>query len=57
MALRKRSYPCHDGKHWSVFWKHVYNVLEGYFDITLVNAQRIMDSSNAEWIAKLLRQG
>lgn len=47
-----------------VFWKPIYNILEGYFDITLANAQRIKnvpgrktDVSDAEWIAKLLRHG
>lgn len=47
-----------------VYWKPVYNILEGYFDITLANAQRIKnvpgrktDISDAEWIAKLLRHG
>lgn len=47
-----------------VYWKPVYNVLEGYFDITLANAQRIKnvpgrktDICDAEWIAKLLRVG
>lgn len=47
-----------------VYWRPVYNVLEGYFDITLANAQRIKnvtgrktDVSDAEGIAKLLRHG
>ena len=47
-----------------IYWKPVYNILEGYFDITLANAQRIKnvpgrktDISDAEWIAKLLRCG
>uniref|UniRef100_UPI00263854E2 IS110 family transposase n=1 Tax=uncultured Metabacillus sp. TaxID=2860135 RepID=UPI00263854E2 len=47
-----------------IYWKPVYNILEGYFDITLANAQRIKnvpgrktDVSDAEWIAKLLRHG
>lgn len=47
-----------------VYWKPVFNILEGYFDITLANAQRIKnvpgrktDVSDAEWIAKLLRHG
>lgn len=47
-----------------IYWRPVYNVLEGYFDITLANAQRIKnvpgrktDVSDAEWIAKLLRHG
>jgi hypothetical protein len=47
-----------------IYWRPIYNVLEGYFDITLANAQRIKnvpgrktDVSDAEWIAKLLRHG
>lgn len=47
-----------------IYWKPVYNILEGYFDIALANAQRIKnvpgrktDVSDAEWIAKLLRVG
>jgi transposase len=45
-----------------IYWKPVFNILEGYFDITVANAQRIKnvpgrktDVSDAEWIAKLLR--
>lgn len=47
-----------------IYWRPVYNILEGYFDIVLANAQRIKnvpgrktDVSDAEWIAKLLRHG
>lgn len=47
-----------------IYWKPVFNILEGFFDITLANAQRIKnvpgrktDVSDAEWIAKLLRHG
>ena len=47
-----------------VYWKPVYNILEGYFSITLANAHRIKnvpgrktDVCDAEWIAKLLRVG
>lgn len=47
-----------------IYWRPVYNILEGYFDITLANAQRIKNVpgrktyvSDAEWIAKLLRVG
>lgn len=47
-----------------IYWKPVYNILEGYFDITLANAQRIKnvpgrktDVKDAEWIAELLRHG
>lgn len=47
-----------------IYWKPVYNILEGYFEIILANAQRIKnvpgrktDVSDAAWIAKLLRHG
>jgi transposase len=47
-----------------IYWKPVYNILEGYFDVILANAQRIRnvpgrktDVCDAEWIAKLLRVG
>ena len=47
-----------------IYWRPVYNILEGFFEITLANAQRIKnvpgrktDVSDAEWIAKLLRHG
>lgn len=47
-----------------IYWRPVYNILEGFFDITVANAQRIKnvpgrktDVSDAEWIAKLLRVG
>lgn len=47
-----------------IYWKPVYHVLEGSFDLKLANAQRIKnvpgrktDVSDAEWIAKLLRAG
>ncbi|MFC4770221.1 IS110 family transposase [Effusibacillus consociatus] len=46
------------------YWKPVFQVLEGHFNIKLANAQRIKnvsgrknDISDAEWIAKLLRSG
>jgi len=47
-----------------VFWKPVWNLLEGSFNTILANAQRIKnvpgrktDMKDAEWIAKLLRCG
>lgn len=48
-----------------VYWKPVYNVLEGYeFELLVVNAQHIKavpgrktDVKDAEWIAELLRHG
>lgn len=48
----------------SVFWKPVWNVLEGSFHLLLANARTIKnvpgrktDVKDAEWIAKLLRSG
>ena len=47
-----------------VYWKPVYNLLEGSFELWLVNAQlfrqvpgRKTDVSDAEWLADLLRHG
>lgn len=47
-----------------VFWKPVYNLLEGDFTVLVVNAQHIKavpgrktDVKDAEWIADLLRHG
>ncbi|HLE81010.1 MAG TPA: IS110 family transposase [Dehalococcoidia bacterium] len=47
-----------------VYWKPVYNMLEGLFDLLLVNAHSIKvvpgrktDVKDAEWIADLLRHG
>lgn len=47
-----------------IYWKPVYNILEGYFTVLLANAQRIKnipgrktDVCDAEWIARLLRVG
>jgi transposase len=47
-----------------VYWKAPYNVLEGQFEVLLVNAQHIKavpgrktDVKDAEWIADLLRHG
>ncbi|MEI3611591.1 IS110 family transposase [Pseudogracilibacillus sp. SO30301A] len=47
-----------------VFWKPVWNILEGHFTLILANAQRIKnvsgrktDVSDANWIAKLLHAG
>ena len=46
------------------FWKPVYNILEGNFEILVVNARHIKnvpgrktDVKDAEWIAELLRHG
>ncbi|KYD26635.1 IS110 family RNA-guided transposase [Parageobacillus toebii] len=45
-----------------VYWKPVWNILEGHFKLTLANAKHIKnvpgrktDVNDAEWIAKLLR--
>ena len=47
-----------------VYWKPVYNLLDGRFAILVVNAERIKalagrktDVQDAEWIADLLRHG
>jgi transposase len=46
------------------FWKPVYNLLEGQFELLVVNAQHIKnvpgrktDVKDAEWLADLLRHG
>jgi transposase len=47
-----------------VYWKPIWNILEGQFEILLVNAQHIKqvpgrktDVKDAEWIAQLLHHG
>src|SRR5215469_5957831 len=47
-----------------VYWKPVFNLLEGCFELLVVNAQHIKqvpgrktDASDAEWIAALLQHG
>jgi transposase len=47
-----------------VYWKPVYNILEGHFDVMVVNAAHIKavpgrktDCHDAEWIADLLQHG
>jgi transposase len=47
-----------------VYWKPVWNLLEGQFDVLLVNAQHIKavpgrktDQKDSEWIADLLQHG
>jgi transposase len=47
-----------------VYWKPVYHVLEGQFELLLVNAQHIKkvpghktDVKDAEWIAQLMQHG
>jgi transposase len=47
-----------------VFWKPIYNLLEGSFEVLVVNAQHVKgvpgrktDVRDAEWIADLLRHG
>lgn len=47
-----------------VFWKPIYNLLEGHFELLVVNAQHIKtvperktDVKDAEWIADLLQHG
>src|SRR6266700_2930523 len=47
-----------------VFWKPIYNLLEGHLEVMVVNAQHIKavagrktDVKDAEWIADLLQHG
>jgi transposase len=47
-----------------VYWRPIYNLMEGLFELLLVNAQHIKavpgrktDVKDAEWIAELLRHG
>lgn len=47
-----------------VYWKPIYNILEGEFEVLLVNAKHIKfvpgrktDVKDAEWIAQLLQHG
>lgn len=47
-----------------VYWKPIFNILEGEFEVLLVNAQHIKfvpgrktDVKDAQWIAELLQQG
>lgn len=46
------------------YWKPVYEVLEGYFELVVANAQHVKnvpgrktDPKDAEWLARLLRHG
>src|SRR5437763_9607925 len=46
------------------FWKPIFNVLEGHFEIMLVNAQHLKmvpgrktDMNDAQWLASLLQLG
>src|ERR1700757_4920391 len=47
-----------------VYWKPVWNILEGQFEVVLVNAQHIKavpgrktDTKDCQWIAELLQHG
>lgn len=47
-----------------VYWKPIFNILEGRFEVILVNAQHVKrvpgrktDTKDAEWIAELLQHG
>src|SRR3954464_10580391 len=47
-----------------VYWKPIYNLLEGHFELLLVNAQHVKavpgrktDVSDAQWLGDLLRHG
>src|SRR5260370_11990173 len=46
------------------YWKPIFNVLEGHFEVMVVNAQHLKavpgrktDIKDAEWIADLLQHG
>jgi len=46
------------------FWKPIFNILEGYLEVQVVNAQHLKavpgrktDLKDAEWIADLLQHG
>jgi transposase len=46
------------------YWKPIFNILEGSFDVMLVNAQHIKavpgrktDVKDAQWIGELLQHG
>lgn len=46
------------------YWKPIYNLLEGHFELLVVNAQHVKavpgrktDVKDAEWLAQLLRHG
>ena len=60
MVAESWCHPCSHGE----YWKPVYYVLEGYFEILVVNARHIKnvpghktDKSDSQWIAKLLLSG
>ena len=41
-----------------VYWKPVWNILEGEFAVVLANAQQVArPTRDAEWIAQLLQHG
>ena len=47
-----------------VYWKPIYNILEGSFELLVVNTQQVKmvpgrksDVNDAEWLAELLRHG
>jgi transposase len=47
-----------------IFWRPIFNLLEGQHEVILVNAQHIKavpgrktDVKDSEWLASLLRQG
>src|SRR5258706_15665238 len=47
-----------------IYWRPVFNLLEGHYEIVLVNAQHMhaipghkTDIKDSEWIADLLRHG
>jgi transposase len=56
-------YSCGNGEQ-GIYWKPIYNLLEGQFEVLVVNAQHIKavpgrktDVRDAEWIADLSQHG
>ena len=62
--LKEHDCTCVAMESTGVFWKPIYNLLEGHVELLLVNAQHIKavpgrktDVKDAKWIADLLRHG
>lgn len=62
--LKEQGCTCVAMEGTGVYWKPVYNLLEGNFELLVVNAQHIKavpgrktDTKDAEWIADLLQHG
>src|SRR5437667_3830158 len=62
--LKEHDCTCVAMESTGVFWKPIYNLLEGHLEVMVVNAQHIKavagrktDVKDAEWIADLLQHG